>query len=100
MKTIGYYMRKANYAIGEALEAERLYCVTLSKNKHVPTEESTKLLETANKTYKTAKRYVKNVYQMFEIDAPEMRGIYSTQLAMDAINRRYADFWESVQNNK
>lgn len=100
MKTIGYYIRKANETISEALEAERLYCVTISKNKHVPTEESTKLLETANKTYKTAKRNVKNVFAVLELDAPEMRGIYQVQTCMDAINRLYAAFWESVQNNK
>ena len=100
MKTIGYYIRKANMAVEEGIQAENNYCIALSKNKHNPNEETGELLDIAHKTYQTAKRHVRNVYKMFEIDAPEMRGIYTTQLAMDAINRKYMAFWEDLANNK
>ncbi len=100
MKTIGYYIRKANETISEALEAERAYCVNLSKNKHTPTEETGELLEAANKTYQTAKRNVKNVYKMLEMDAPMMYNIHQVQMFMETINRKYAAFWEDLANNK
>lgn len=96
MKTIGYYIRKANETISDALEAERNYCV----NKRKSMEETGKLLEAANKTYKTAKRNVKNVYKMLEMDAPMMYNIHQVQMFMETINRKYADFWEDLANNK
>lgn len=87
-------------AVEEAMKAESNYVVEIYKPVFNRAQNMDELLETAKKTYQTAKRHVKNVYKVLEIDAPEMRGIYSTQLAMDAINRRYAAFWEDLQNNK
>ena len=91
MKTIGYYIRKANIAIEEAEKAEREAFIT------APTSEA---LETAKKAYQTAKRHVKNVYKVLEIDAPTMSGLVSVSLYMGIINRKYAAFWEDIQNNK
>lgn len=100
MKTIGYYIRKANAAVEEGIKAENNFCVALSKNKHNSNDETCELLETAKKTYQTAKRHVKNVYAVLELDAPKMSGIHSVQMNMERINTKFAAFWEDIQNNK
>lgn len=100
MKTIGYYMRKANMAVEEAMKAESNYVVEIYKPVFNRAQNMDELLETAKKTYQTAKRHVKNVYAVLELDAPKMSGIHSVQIHMERINTKFAAFWEDIQNNK